>query len=241
MTIINSSLVVVGCIVLDISREFSLIFLLVVTTVTVFFQLRPLVQVGIVGVDRQVQVGLGYASSLKLCNNSIWFMGTGASKLTELPEFGDAVKRCNRPSSSIPLRFLLAHPGNEYITAAARRAGERDQRVYSDKIIRSLDIIRELRNNLDLNLEVRFFIPDRKDDFPWFRMMFLDDRLCLVSYNVYGKGNGRQLPQLHIRRLEDGDETRGFYYVFHQYFEREWAKALPWDFTSSYPTKRARR
>jgi hypothetical protein len=60
--------------------------------------------------------------------------------------------------------------------------------------------------------------------------MFIDDALCLVSYNVYGQGDGSQFPQLHV--MSRSEVTRSFYYAFQNYYEQLWKSAEEWNFES---------
>jgi len=116
------------------------------------------------------------------------FLGTGAAKLTREDEFENAIRRC-RPEQ--PIRFLLCKPTYDFLIEAARRFGvDRDE--YKTIVTNSLRKIAELKEKYK-NIEVRFY-----SQFQVFRLMFIDDSICLVSYNVMGEGDGSQLPQLHI-------------------------------------------
>ena len=61
--------------------------------------------------------------------------------------------------------------------------------------------------------------------------MFIDDEICLASYYILGKGDGSQLPQLHIVRSGPSTDVDSLYYGFHKYFENIWEQSDEWDFT----------
>ena len=63
---------------------------------------------------------------------------------------------------------------------------------------------------------------------PLFRLMFVDDRLCLVSYNAFGHGDGSALPQIRVGRRTDAQAHASFYYPFRRYFETLWDRAETW-------------
>ena len=63
--------------------------------------------------------------------------------------------------------------------------------------------------------------------------MFIDDHMCLASYNVFGEGDGSQLPQLLVGKpAREQRETSSFYYAFWHYYETLWRQAVEseWDF-----------
>jgi len=183
--------------------------------------------VGIAGADREIAQGVDYRRSLALCRNSLSFLGTGASKLTCLPEFEAALARC---SPEHPVRLLLLRPTAEALPAAAGRAN-RPLDEYAGIVRQSLHRIADLRRHRRFNIEVRFHA--ERDTF---RLVFIDHTICLVSFNEMGEGTtgylpGSHLPQLHL--LPAPNQTRAstsFYHAFESYFERAWSRAEPWDF-----------
>jgi hypothetical protein len=183
-------------------------------------------QMGLVGADHRIEKGLDYKRSLALCSNSLDFLGVGASKLTrESEEFEGAINRCHRPNR--PIRFLLCDPDNEELIKMAKQAG-RDPNEYQTTVRNSLRTLAVFRLNREKNIEVRFY-----SELPLFRLMFIDDSLCLASHYVFGEGDGSQLPQLHVRRtIGYRRDNEALYYPFKLYFERTWEQAVPWDFRS---------
>ena len=182
--------------------------------------------VGIYGADKKVKDGINYEESLELCQNSLSFLGIGASKLTEIDEFKRALERC---SSNYPVRFLLSEPTNEKLTEAASQAN-RPVEEYRNIVLKSLQDIAQLKFNRKFNIEVRFY-----KESPVFRLMFIDDSLCLMSYNIFGKGNGSDFPQLHLVKSSGKQKELSFYHPVKMYFEQQWDKGIVWDFQQYIP------
>lgn len=198
-----------------------------VTTIVLGYVLRkeiwPLYRVGITGADIQVRTGINYEKALRLARNNLDFLGTGASKLTATgPVFEDALTRCHRAGR--PVRFLLMHPDRgTALEKAANRAGVASGE-YRRRVTQSLRQIAEITRRRSLNVEVRLY-----EEPPEFRLMFIDESLCLASFNVYGEGDGSQLPQLHVVRRTNQQDTRSFYYPLAEYFRELWNRSEPWD------------
>lgn len=181
-------------------------------------------RIGLVGADQSANLGISYAKALGICRDSLDFLGIGASKLTmERDAFVAAIARCNRPER--PIRFLLCTPTNETLQSAAKQAG-RPEREYQDRVRESLRVLKQQREDQARNIEVRFY-----SDLPLFRLMFINDSLCVASHYVLGEGDGSQLPQLHVRRsIWDRRDNESIYYPLRLYFDQLWEKAAPWDF-----------
>jgi hypothetical protein len=186
-------------------------------------ELDQLWRVGLKGADQEIRNGISYRRSLELCKNSLDFLGIGASKLTREEEFEKALLRC-RPDT--PTRLLLLNPTDMNLKSAAKRAGK-DEHEYKELVLNSLRKITEVKKRRELNVEVRFY-----KETPVFRLMFIDRYICLLSYNVFGEGDGSQLPQLHVLRApETRREVTSFYYPLEQYFRRLWESSDPWNFS----------
>ncbi len=204
-----------------------LTFSVVSFAVVALFAWRELNQfwrLGLIGTDNQVSTGVDYSRSLRLCSNSLDFLGVGASKLTqEAKEFDSAMGRCHR--SDQPIRFLLCDPNNPQLEEIAKLAG-RDREEYSTNVKESLRIIARQRKDRARNIQVRFY-----KRLPLFRLMLIDGWLCLASHYVFGEGDGSQWPQLHIRRNPKRDKE-SLYYPFKRYYEELWDVSEEWDFVS---------
>jgi len=207
-------------------RQYSYIFLLVSTLLSgwvLYQEISQFWRIGLVGADAEIRKGIDYSKALGLCSNSIEFLGIGASKLTEPTEpFEEAIDRCNSPTR--PIRFLLSSPDSLGLRNIALNAGV-DETAYQERVRRSLRLIASLRKDRAKNIEVRFY-----SEFPAFRLMFIDDEICLASHYVLGKGDGSQLPQLHIIKESASRDINSLYYGFRYYFDSIWQESEAWDF-----------
>lgn len=180
-------------------------------------------RIGLVGADVETRRGIDYPKALALCSNSLEFLGIGASKLTGAGEaFQKAIDRCDNPGR--PIKFLLSSPESKGLQKIARNAGVSEQ-AYQETVRISLRVISSLRINREKNIEVRFY-----KEFPAFRLMFIDGEICLTSHYVLGKGDGSQLPQLHIIKKTADQDVDSLYYGFRFYFDSLWEEAEEWDF-----------
>jgi hypothetical protein len=106
---------------------------------------------------------------------------------------------------------------------------------YKKRVQESLERLASFKLDRGMNIEVRFYPSLANRDLQLFRMMFINDELCLLSYNVIGEGDGSQLPQLHLTNFTHTRNVESFYYPFREYFEKLWVDSLPWDF--KFPIK----
>jgi len=191
-------------------------------SLAVFLQLRPVWSVGVRGADRSAGAGLGYKKALELCHEHMDFLGTGAAKLTSESNFERVLARCRDDQ---PLRFLLSRPDTATLTAAAQRYG-RDREDYARIVLGSLRKLADIKVRRALgHFQVRFY-----ETPPAFRLMFVDNNLCLVSPTIYGRGDGSQLPQLHIARPRGEGASESVYHAFEIYFNDLWSRSEEWDF-----------
>lgn len=204
----------------------ALAILLVPSAVTFGFQwydASRFSRVGFRAAHQNAQEELEPRRTLKLVTNSLDFLGTGAAKLTREDEFTAAVLRCS--ATGAPVRLLLSNPGAENLRQAAQRA-DKPQSAYQQAVTSSLKVIAELRENRSARIEVRFYTGARR-----FRMMFINDEVCLLSYNVYATQSPLSYPAVRLHKAPD-DELRSFYWAFKRYFEDEWESAEEWDYRS---------
>jgi hypothetical protein len=185
---------------------------------------------GLVGADRTQTSGIDHKAALSLCHHSLDFLGVGAYKLTlHRREFEAAIKRCQREHQ--PVRFLLCDPDSQRLEGFARQAGDPDPE-YRRRVIESLKFIAHLRNDKNFAIRVRFY---SHQSMPLFRLMFIDDTLCLASHYHFGHGEGLDLPQLHVRHARRGEmEASSFYFALREYFDRLWSSAEEWDFRITF-------
>lgn len=181
--------------------------------------------VGVIAIDAEIRKGTDYKKALRLCRTELQFLGTGAAKLTGQQEaFEEALSRCRQDK---PIRFLLMKSDAPILEEAAKRA-QRDSSEFRRIVRESLRKIAEVKEKRSLNkLEVKFY----KEEQQPFRLMFINDSICLLSYNVFGRGDGSQLPQIHIARARAGKHVEStLYYPLLEYYNRLWEKAKRWDF-----------
>jgi hypothetical protein len=190
-------------------------------------------KIGIRGADQSIKTGVDYNKALQMCRNSLVFLGTGAAKLSKSDEFEEALIRCRQDR---PIKLLLTKPTDNNLASAAQRAGKANDE-YKLTVLTSLEKIAQIRERRKINIQVRFY-PENPEYQPIFRLMFIDDSICLVSYNIFGDGNGSQLPQLHITRAPELKRvSTSFYYPFELYFNWLWNLSEDWDFKSYIDTK----
>jgi len=187
-------------------------------------ELSVLWKLGILGADRAIAKGIDYRKALQMCKDSMDFLGIGASKLVGVREdFRSAVSRCHRDHR--PIRLLLCPPDHAELIQIASRAG-RPATEYQATVKKSLGELRDLKIGKKMNIEVRFYTK-----LPLFRLMFINDNICLASHYILGEGDGSQLPQLHIISKPLGNrDIESMYYPLNRYFMNMWDEATPWDF-----------
>jgi hypothetical protein len=181
-------------------------------------------QTGIVGVDKHISKGLDYKKSLKLCKHDLFFLGVGATKLlNEKQEFEEAIRRCSSPAN--PVRFLLSNPQNPILTLAANRAGV-TATEFSDKVQKSIDEIKELRDKKGLNIQIKLYDASSEQQMPKFRLLFLNGDICLMSYTIFGESIETTLPQYWVKQWKGKGDKYSLYYPLHMYFEQLWTSAI---------------
>jgi hypothetical protein len=178
-------------------------------------ELNQFWKIGLVGADKEVRAGIDYVNALRMCQNSLDFLGIGAGKLVQNQnEFKAAIDRCNREDR--PVRLLLIQPTDPGLERIAKMAGK-DPQAYRKGVIETLRFIARLRNEEHKNIQVRLY-----KDFQAFRLMLINDSICLISYYVLGKGDGSNLPQLHIVKTASARDVDSLYYGFSAYFGKIW-------------------
>lgn len=190
-------------------------------------------KIGIRGADKSIKTGIDYTKALKMCKNNLVFLGTGAAKLSTADGFEDTLVNCRQDK---PIKLLLTKPTDESLANAAQRGG-RAKDEYKHIVLTSLAKIASIRQRRGINIQVRFY-PEAPEYQPIFRLMFIDESVCLVSYNIFGEGDGSQLPQLHVTRASEWERvSNSFYHPFELYFSWLWNLSDEWDFKSYIDAK----
>jgi hypothetical protein len=189
----------------------------------VFIELNQFWRIGLAGADKKTHSGIGYEKSLRLCTASLQFLGIGAGKLLGYhAEFEKAIDRCSRPGT--PIRFLLCKPESGELKKIALSAGK-DELSYQKVVVTTLRELARLKHQRAKNIEVRLYT-----DFPVFRLMFINDEICLASHYMLGKGgDGSDAPQMHVVRKSSSRDVESLFYAFEGYFERIWEASEEWD------------
>ena len=196
--------------------------LAVALSLSTLWVLRPLSRLGIVDAHSRTVNGINFKSSLNLAQSSIDFLGIGADKLTSLKEFEPAMLRCGASGNRV--RFLLSPPDNPILERHARRNGV-DAAAYKKKVKESLDRIAKVKTEHDLAIEVRFYPADSTKDLQQFRLMFIDELICLAGWTVWGKHEGKDNPQLVLRERKRIHPDITAFKAFHDHFEALWDDA----------------
>lgn len=183
---------------------------------------------GIDSVDKSMRDGLSPEESLKLCNNNIKFLGIAANKLVNSDDFNNAIQRCNR--SGEPIQFLLSHPENPILRQAARRAGKQIDE-YRRMVENTLERLRALENEHGYNIKVRLYKSESETGPPSFRLFFIDNNAVLVSYYVFGEGDGLHMPQIRITKPANDRDTKNYYFAFKHYFNSLWEQSEDYPLT----------
>ena len=180
--------------------------------------IKPFALAGIYAAYQKTTDGIDFEVSLGLVHSKLDFLGIGADKLTRSDEFERALLRVSRAGS--PVRMLLSAPDNPILKAAANRAGL-NPTVYQRRVRGSLERIAKLRIDKGFNIEVRFYVAASEKDYQQFRLMFIDERICLVSHTVWDKSDGTDNPQIVLVATE-AERTRQLIAAFSDHFERVW-------------------
>lgn len=195
-----------------------LIFALVGVALLVFWVLRDLSNVGIRNAFATTKQGISASDSLQQVKRELVFLGIGAKKLTDSPEFDAMLSRCAAAKGRA--KFLLSSPHNTALEELARR-NKRDDLSYRSRVKESIREIFKRAGAAGLEFEVRLYNLNQEVALPHFRLMFIDDRLCVFSQLLWSAGEGLDNPQLVLGRNEN---TAGssLYQGYRDYFETLW-------------------
>lgn len=207
--------------------EFVVIFTLSTLLLHVAWRDWSFASIGFGAAEKSVASGTDYESSLRLCRKSISFLGTGAYKLTNNREFELAVARCMANGGSV--RILMSRPDVPPLRRAEKMA-DVDPGDYSTKVRSTLKRLRALKRDREYPIEVRFHNKDNATRMQEFRMMFVDDERLFLSFNLYGHGDGSDIPQVVLTRNARANSLKSFFHPFSESFERVWRSSAKWNF-----------
>ena len=206
-------------VLLDVNPIVLLCFAFVAFAFLVFWLLRDLSKVGITNAFETTREGVSAAESLKQVKHELVFLGIGAKKLTETAEFDAMIRRCQNAGGK--LRFLLSSPENPALEAKATHNG-RNEFTYRSRVKESIREIFTRAADTGVNFEVRLYNLSQEIALPHFRLMFIDEQLCIFSQLLWNESEGLDNPQLILRRNEN---TAGssLYQGYRSYFDDLWA------------------
>jgi hypothetical protein len=185
---------------------------------------------GIVNVDETIGDGISPEKALSSCQNNIKFLGIAAHKLVSSPVFNETIQRCHRANE--PTQFLLADPANPILQQAARRAGKSIEE-YKSMVKNTLERLGVLKHEHGYNIQVRLYKSNTELGPPSFRLFFIDNSSVLVSYYVFGEGDGLQMPQIQILKPNKDRDTKNFYFAFNHYFNSLWETSEDYPLTET--------
>lgn len=169
-------------------------------------------QVGLEKVDLSIEDGLQATEMLEDVNRDFKFLGTGANKLTTDSELFKNVLKCGGAE------FLICDPSSPALKQMSLRAND----DYVGKVTSSIN---KLKKYVDEghDIKLRLYYAESINDMPIYRLAFYND-LCLCSYNYFSTDiqNGKQLPQLHIKKSPTDSPETTYYYAMTKYYERLW-------------------
>lgn len=215
------SLLAILCVVgtlLSFNAIVLLCFAFLAFALIVFWVLKDLSNVGITNAFETTQQGISAADSLKLVKREIDFLGIGAKKLVDSSEFDATIRRCQ--SSGGRLRFLLSSPDNPALEDMALRNGRHDL-AYRSRVKESIREIFNRASMAGVEFEVRLYKLDQEIALPHFRLMFIDNTLCIFSQLFWSANEGLDNPQLILLRNKNIAGS-SLYQGYRDYFEVLW-------------------
>jgi hypothetical protein len=118
------------------------------------------------------------------------------------------------------LRFLLSSPDNPALEEMAKRNGRNDL-TYRSRVKESIRELYTSAQNVGVDFEIGLYNLKHHISLPHFRLMFVDDRICIYSQLVWTEGEGLDNPQL-VLRANQKQADYSFYKGYLDYFEDLW-------------------
>lgn len=168
---------------------------------------------GILKVDFGAKTGITFKQSLKYCRHSFRFLGVGASKLTEdEEEFSSMVRRCIQHGQ--PPQLMLCDPSSPVIEKLEGIA-QATRSKFASKVRKSYTAIHNIEQEISHRLDVRQYHARDYGELPFFRLLFIDNDLCLASGGLYGNlDHGVTIPQILITKRKNP----GLYTALERYY-----------------------
>lgn len=186
--------------------------------ILVWWILKDLSRVGITNAFQTTAQGISASESLRQVNRDLAFLGIGAKKLTDTPEFEDMIRRCKAAGGE--LKFLLSSPDNPALETMAQR-NNRNDLTYRSRVKESIREIFTRANACGVKFEIRLYELDQEIALPHFRLMFIDQKLCVFSQLLWSVNEGLDNPQLILRPNTNRAES-SLYQGYRKYFDDLW-------------------
>lgn len=169
---------------------------------------------GILKVDFGAKTGITFKQSLNYCRQSFRFLGVGASKLTEdEEEFSSMVSRCIQHGE--PPQLVLCDPSSPVIKKLEGIA-QTTRSKFASKVRKSYTAILNIEQEIAHRLDVRQYHANDYGELPFFRLLFIDNELCLASGGLYGnQDHGVSIPQILITKRKNP----GLYTALERYYQ----------------------
>ncbi len=180
--------------------------------------LHDLTQVGITNAFETTKQGVSAEDSLKQVKRDLVFLGIGAKKLTDSSEFEVMLRRCKSAGGSV--KFLLSSPDNEALEQMARQNGRNDL-SYRSRVRESIREIFTRGTASGVSFDVRMYNLKQQISLPQFRLVFIDEKLCIFSQLRWTEAEGLDNPQL-ILRANENNAASSLYQGYRDYFEYLW-------------------
>ena len=101
-----------------------------------------------------------------------------------------------------------------------------DPAIYKSRVDESIQKLRLLRDQRGLNIQIRLYKNDLDADYQRFRLLFVDEAFCLLSWTVWGTHEGKENPQVILKRHKSSSQNDvSMYKVFKDYYDAIWEQA----------------
>lgn len=215
---------------------YLVIFTLISSLLLVRFVLSDLLSVGVLNAFATTTVGIRPEQSLRMTHKQLAFLGIGGKKLSDLPEFENAMKRIATAGGAA--RFLLSSPENPALEQLAVQNQKSDS-SYKSRVRESIREIDHKARASGVKFEIKIYKLDHALALPHFRLMFIDDRFCIFSHLVWNSAEGMDNPQLLLRK-ETRRQSNSLYLGYEKYFDDIWnspdAQTVDKALLDSWPT-----
>jgi hypothetical protein len=184
----------------------------------VYLTLTDLTKVGIANAFDKTSDGISAERSLSLVKTDLDFLGIGAKKLVDSPSFDKMLDRS--AANKGRLRFLLSHPDNNALGQLARTNGKQDL-AYQGRVRESVRELYHKAGKSTADIEIRVYSLTHKVALPHFRLLFIDQTLCVFSQIVWNAAEGLDNPQMIVKKTSTNPES-SFYHGYASFFEDLW-------------------